>query len=291
LRGVDLQIERGDRIAFVGQNGQGKSTLAKMIVGNLAPTQGNIELGENIYLSYYAQNETDSMDEKLTVLETAENHAPPELRTKVRNVLGSFLFSGEDAEKKVSVLSGGEKARLALACKIMHPANLVILDEPTNHLDISAKEVLKNALKEYTGTLIVVSHDRYFLSNLTDKVLEFRDYSLKNYLGDIDYYLDKRKIDDIRNIEIQEKVKKVESESIPSLNREEKKSLERKIKYAERDIEKLEIKISKTSSAINDVIDFASDDYINLSKELSNFQAALKSKESEWEALVEKLEQ
>lgn len=290
IQGIDFQIERGDRIAFIGQNGQGKSTLAKILVGNLDVTGGSLEEGENIYLSYYAQNETDSLEGNKTVLETAEQNAPPEMRTKVRNILGSFLFSGEDVEKKVSVLSGGEKSRLSLACKMMHPSNLVILDEPTNHLDIKAKEVLKNALMDYTGTLIVVSHDRYFLSKLTDKVLEFRNHQVKEYLGDIDYYLEKRKIDDIRLIEIQSK--KVPNEEKPKnvIANDNKKEIEKKIRYTERDIEKIDKKIKSLSQEINEISDYTHENYINLSKELNLSQAQLKGLEKKWEELVEALD-
>jgi ATP-binding cassette subfamily F protein 3 len=290
IKGVDFQVERGDRIAFVGQNGQGKSTLAKILVGNLEVSDGVLEEGENIYLSYYAQNETDSLDGKLTVLDTAEQNAPPEMRTKVRNILGSFLFSGDDAEKKVSVLSGGEKSRLSLACKMMHPSNLVILDEPTNHLDIKAKEVLKNALLDYTGTLIVVSHDRYFLSGLTDKVFEFRDHNIKEYLGDIDYYLEKRKVDDIRLIEIQNQKEPNKEKPKSTISNSHKKEIEKKIKYTERDIEKIENSIKNLSLEINNITDYSDEHYIKLSKQLTSNQSLLLEKESQWEKLVESLE-
>jgi len=189
LNQVDLQLDRGDRIAFVGQNGQGKTTLAKMIVDELSITGGELKLGHNVQIGYYAQNQSDTLQPGLTVLETMEQISPPDLRPKLRTILGAFMFSGEDVEKKVSVLSGGERARLALACLLLHPFNLLVLDEPTNHLDIQSKDVLKRALQHYDGTMVVVSHDREFLSELTNRTLEFRDHNLHHYIGDVNAFL------------------------------------------------------------------------------------------------------
>ena len=179
---VDLKIERGERVAFVGQNGQGKTTLAKMIVGELVKSSGELKLGHNVQISYYAQNQSDSLETNKTILKTMEDKAPATLRSSVRNILGSFMFTGEDVEKKVSVLSGGERARLAMALLMMHPCNLLVLDEPTNHLDIVSKDILKKALDKYEGALIVVSHDRSFLKGMTEKVIEFRDSELYEHL-------------------------------------------------------------------------------------------------------------
>ncbi|MEM8526498.1 MAG: ABC-F family ATP-binding cassette domain-containing protein [Bacteroidota bacterium] len=248
LNGVSFKAERGERLSFVGQNGQGKSTLAKIIVQNLTTTDGNVTLGHNVEVGYYAQNQSDTLHSKLTLLETMEQYSPPEMRTKLRNILGAFMFSGEDVDKKVSVLSGGERARLALACLLLNPFNLLVLDEPTNHLDMLSKEVLKQALLEYDGTLIVVSHDRDFLAGLTDRTLEFRDQQLHSYLGDINYFLEKRALDDMRAVELQKGTSKTGSNTnLPkkTLTREERKQLMRAVSQAEKKVEKLEEKVAK----------------------------------------------
>jgi len=201
LDDIDLQIDRGDKIAFVGQNGQGKTTLARIIADELNATSGDIEHGYNLALGYYAQDQAEQLVHGTTVLETMEQASPAEMRTQLRNILGAFMFSGEDVEKKVQVLSGGERARLAMAKLLLQPINLLILDEPTNHLDMVSKEVLKNALKEYDGTLIVVSHDRDFLDGLSDRTIEFRDKKLFNYIGDVQAFLEKRAARDMREVE------------------------------------------------------------------------------------------
>ncbi|MEE9371575.1 MAG: ABC-F family ATP-binding cassette domain-containing protein [Saprospiraceae bacterium] len=242
LDNVDFILERGERVAFVGQNGQGKTTLAKILTKNLKPTEGDVTLGHNVQLGYYAQDQSDALDPNITLLQTMENHSPPELRTKLRSILGAFMFSGEDVEKKVSVLSGGERARLALACLLLQPMNLLILDEPTNHLDIISKKVLKQALKDYNGSIIVVSHDREFLSDLTGKTLEFRNKKLYTHLGDVNYFLRKRALDNMRDVEMQAVAKKIAKEkSVVSPN--ESKAIQRKIENLERKIEKLEEEI------------------------------------------------
>ena len=205
LKGVDIKLERGERIGFVGQNGQGKTTLAKMIVGDESISGGHLDLGHNVEIGYYAQNQSDTLQPGLTVLQTMEAASPAEMRTKLRSILGAFMFSGEDVDKKVSVLSGGERARLAMACLLLRPFNLLVLDEPTNHLDMLSKEVLKEALLQYDGTMVVVSHDRDFLSGLTDRTLEFRDHKLFEYLGDVNYFLDKRELDNMRAVEKNQK--------------------------------------------------------------------------------------
>ena len=198
LDDIHFRMDRGEIISFVGQNGQGKTTLAKIIVNELTYSSGELVLGHNVKIGYYAQNQAENMSGSKTVLETMEDSSPPEMRTKIRSILGAFLFSGSDAEKKVSVLSGGERARLALACLLLNPFNLLVLDEPTNHLDMLSKDVLKKALLEYDGTLIVVSHDREFLQGLTEKTLEFRDRKLFEYLGDVNFFLEKRDLQNMR---------------------------------------------------------------------------------------------
>ena len=200
LENVDLMVERSSKIAFVGQNGQGKTTLAKMIVGELEH-KGQLKLGHNVQLGYFAQNQADHLEENKTIHHLMLDAANESNRTKVRDILGSFLFRGDDVDKQVKVLSGGERNRLALAKMLLQPFNVLIMDEPTNHLDITSKNVLKKALNNFEGTLILVSHDRDFLQGLTEKVYEFRDGEVKEFLGDIDDYLAQRKATDFRVIE------------------------------------------------------------------------------------------
>jgi len=225
-----------------------------------------------------------------------EDKAPAELRSSVRNILGSFMFTGEDVEKKVFVLSGGERARLAMALLMMHPCNLLVLDEPTNHLDIVSKDILKQALDKYEGALIVVSHDRSFLKGMTDKVIEFRDGELYEHLGDIEYFLSKREMDNMRDVELSKpKNKKVEAapapkeEKKPELNREELKKLKRQLQYVERDINKLEEKIAAINVKLADPATYASDDFVPLQKEHAKLKSDLDTKMEEWEVVAEKM--
>jgi len=249
LKGVDLKILRGQKIAFVGQNGQGKTTLARMVIGEVPLSKGELELGYNIHLGYYAQNQSDTLDGNRTVLESIEAVSPPDMRTKLRSILGAFMFSGEDVDKKVSVLSGGEKARLALACLLLKPINLLVLDEPTNHLDIPSKDVLKQAIARYDGSLIIVSHDRDFLSDLTDTTIEFRDYKLHQHIGDVNAFLEKRKVDNMRQVELRDQAKKQNAssggEQKPIVDHETRKKAQRALKNAEKKIERLESEMEK----------------------------------------------
>ena len=203
LEDVDLVIERGEKVAFVGRNGEGKTTLSRILVGELDHT-GKCRLGHNVELGYFAQNQDEIMNGEMTVLETADHAAVGEVRTKIRDILGAFLFQGEEAEKKVKVLSGGERSRLAMAVMLLQPFNLLILDEPTNHLDMRSKDILKNALQAFDGTLIVVSHDREFLDGLVDKVFEFRNHRVKEHLGGIYDFLKKRRLSSLKEIERRE---------------------------------------------------------------------------------------
>src|SRR5690606_16166981 len=200
LNHASFFVNRGEKIAFVGQNGQGKTTLARVMVDGLDHT-GTIKWGHNVEVGYFAQNQADVLNEKWTVLEEAEYASTEETRKIVRDVLGAFLFSGETVEKKVSVLSGGERNRLALAKLLLKPFNVLVMDEPTNHLDIQSKEILKRALQNFDGTLILVSHDREFLDGLANKVFEFRDGEVKEFLGGINDYLAERKAAGFREIE------------------------------------------------------------------------------------------
>ncbi len=199
--GANFTIGKGDRIALVGRNGEGKTTLARMLIGQLTPTEGSVRLGANVNIGYYAQNQDDLMDGEFTVYDTLDRVAVGDIRTRLRDILGAFLFRGEDIDKKVKVLSGGERARLAMARMMLEPRNLLVLDEPTNHMDMRSKDILKSAIMKYDGTVVVVSHDREFLDGMVDKVYEFRDGAVKEYLGGIYYFLEKRKLESLQEIE------------------------------------------------------------------------------------------
>ena len=199
--GANFIIEKGDKIALVGRNGEGKTTLARMLIGQLTPTEGSVRLGANVNIGYYAQNQDDLMDGEFTVYDTLDRVAVGDIRTRLRDILGAFLFRGEDIDKKVKVLSGGERARLAMARMMLEPRNLLVLDEPTNHMDMRSKDILKNAIMKYDGTVVVVSHDREFLDGMVQKVYEFRDGGVKEYLGGIYYFLEKRKLESLQEIE------------------------------------------------------------------------------------------
>ena len=199
--GANFVIEKGDRIALVGRNGEGKTTLARMLVGQLTPTEGSVRIGANVNIGYYAQNQDDLMDGEFTVYDTLDRVAVGDIRTRLRDILGAFLFRGEDIDKKVKVLSGGERARLAMARMMLEPRNLLVLDEPTNHMDMRSKDILKSAIMKYDGTVVVVSHDREFLDGMVDKVYEFRDGGVREYLGGIYYFLEKRKLESLQELE------------------------------------------------------------------------------------------
>jgi len=280
LSNVNLLIERKSKIAFVGQNGQGKSTLAKIMVGELAPSTGNSKLGHNVQIGYFAQNQAEYLDGTKTVLQTMIDSANETNRSKVRDVLGSFLFKGDDVEKYVRVLSGGERNRLALAKLLLQPFNVLVMDEPTNHLDIKSKSVLKQALIKFDGTLILVSHDRDFLQNLTNKVYEFKSQNIKEYLGDIDFYLNQRKIEDFREIEKKDKVVSIKK------NKNVDNSLDRELKKR---ISNIESKISRLENEISIIDKDLHDDY---EKTISrdNFFKNYEKKKSDLDFLMKKWE-
>ena len=286
LSNIDLLIERESKIAFVGQNGQGKSTLAKIIVGDINGS-GLMKLGHNVQIGYFAQNQAEYLDGSKTVLDTMIDAANEKNRSKVRDILGSFLFKGDDVEKFVRVLSGGERNRLALAKMLLQPLNVLVMDEPTNHLDIKSKNVLKQALQNFDGTLIVVSHDRDFLQGLTNKVYEFKNQKIKEYLGDIDYYLEQRKVDDFRSIEKKDKTpnSKKKTKKNDSLNQSIKKkinNIESKISKLEKDISVIDIALENDYEKTIAQADFFSK-YENMKNELGDLM-------KKWGDLTIKLE-
>ena len=279
LNNLDLLIERESKIAFVGQNGQGKSTLAKLIVGELMG-EGKVKLGHNVQIGYFAQNQAEYLDGSKTVLDTMIDAANETNRSKVRDILGSFLFQGDEVDKFVRVLSGGERNRLALAKMLLQPFNLLVMDEPTNHLDIKSKNVLKQALHNFNGTLIVVSHDRDFLQGLTTKVYEFKDQKTKEHLGDIDYFLEKRKVSDFRSIEKKNKIQTVKKKKV--LNTPENNLLKKKLDNIESKIFKIEKEISIIDkNLLNDYTKTVSQ---------TDFFSKYESKKKELELLMNKWE-
>ena len=248
LNGIDLLVERESKIAFVGQNGQGKSTLAKIIVGEIE-YKGKVTLGHNVQIGYFAQNQADYLDGSKTVLDTMIDAANEKNRSRVRDILGSFLFRGDEVDKYVRVLSGGERNRLALAKLLLQPFNVLVMDEPTNHLDIKSKNVLKDALKSFEGTLLLVSHDRDFLQGLTNKVYEFKDHHIKEYLGDIDYFLEQRNLQNLREAEKRTVVSEVKEKRSAG----EEYEIQKKLKSAKNKLSNVEASISSLEKEIANI--------------------------------------
>ena len=258
---VNLEIERGDKVAFIGKNGMGKTTMAKIIAKEIDYNSGNYDLGHNVNIAFFAQHHAEQLPKELTILQYMEDTAPNEIRAQVRNILGAFMFSGDDATKKISVLSGGERARVCLAHLLLNPSNTLILDEPTNHLDIRAKEVLKDAISKYPGTVIVVSHDRDFLAGMTNKVFEFKDGMVKEHAGDVEAFFEERRLANFREVELspqmsqQSMVNGQEKKDVTKqTNTNQDKQLKNKISKLEEeigikefDIKKLEEKIEQLS--------------------------------------------
>ncbi|TGV04251.1 ribosomal protection-like ABC-F family protein [Flavivirga rizhaonensis] len=293
LKNINLLIERDSKTAFVGQNGQGKSTLAKIIVGDIKH-DGHLKLGHNVQIGYFAQNQAEYLNGNKTVLDTMIDAANETNRSKVRDILGSFLFRGDEVEKYVRVLSGGERNRLALAKLMLQPFNVLIMDEPTNHLDIKSKNVLKEALKRFEGTLILVSHDRDFLQDLTNLVYEFKDHKIKEYLGDIDYYLEQRKVENLREVEKRTIVKELPKEKekkhqsyedqkkLKSLNNR-LSNVEAKINQLERDIKAIDLELEINYEAVTSKPSFF-DDYQKMKTDLQEFM-------EKWEGIQLEIEQ
>ncbi len=299
LRQIDLSLFRGERVAFVGRNGEGKSTFVKAIVGELAPKVGNVQLGHQVKIGYYAQNQALLLNPEKTVFEIIDEVAVGDIRTQIRTILGKFLFTTEDTTKKVKVLSGGEKSRLALAKLLLSPVNLLILDEPTNHLDMRSKDVLKNALLQYTGSMILVSHDRDFLQGLTEKVVEFKNGTIAVHIGDIYDFLDKRKIATLQEIQ------KNSSTSLPSkgenkistnkIEYEERKKQEAQRRKIENQISKIEKEIVQLTKKIEEIEDKLAEPELfakeissdSLYKEYEELRKEINKKEQMWDKLVE----
>ena len=299
LKNIDLEIVKGEKIAFVGKNGEGKTTLAKMIV-NEVDFSGTIKLGHQVKLGYYAQNQADFLNNDLTILQTIENAVTEHTTSDVRTILGSFLFSNDDVSKKIKVLSGGERARVALCKLLLEPYNLLVMDEPTNHLDITSKELLKKALSDYDGSLIVVSHDREFLQGLTEKVHEFKNQNIREYFGDINAFLVERKFENFKQLEASQKNQKLVSndKTDKKENFLDKKNKNRKINQLKKDIVKLERKINSISDVLkkkdedlSDPIKFkklsANKDFFKVYEDETK---KLKSLENDWTLKNEELE-
>ena len=294
LEDIDLEVVKGDKLAFVGKNGEGKSTLAKIIVNEIDYT-GILELGHQIKVGYYAQNQAEFLDESKTVIDTIYDAADETTSPKVRNILGSFLFSNDTVEKKVGVLSGGERARVALCKLLLEPVNLLVMDEPTNHLDITSKELLKRALIEYDGSLIIVSHDREFLQGLTEKVYEFKERNIKEYLGDINLFLEEKDLQDFKQLEssqIKQKQKENKKDSKHKISYQQRKEKDKKIKKLSNKINKLEKEIDVLEKELKEIdlnlLD--PEKFKELSKNTNFFadydrkQLVLKEKEQIWES-------
>ena len=299
LEDINLEIVKGEKIAFVGKNGEGKSTLAKMISGHVNFV-GDIILGHSVKMGYYAQNQADFLDENLTILETIENAISETITVNPRTILGSFLFSNDDVSKKIKVLSGGERARVSLCKLLLEPYNLLVMDEPTNHLDITSKELLKKALMDYDGSLIVVSHDREFLQGLTQKVYEFRGKTIKEYYGDVNTFLSEKDLTNFKQLEMSQKDQLDSSKLNASIkgayyDQKDKKrksnKLKSQIKKIEREIDKLSDKLKKIDLKLSDPIKFnelsSEKDFFEIYGQQKNKLSQLEEK---WTSLVEELE-
>jgi len=298
LKGVDFRLERGERVAFVGRNGEGKSTMVKAIVGSLPPESGELQLGYQVVVGYYAQNQAQLLNPEKTVFETIDDVAVGDIRPKIRTILGSFLFDTEDTEKKVKVLSGGEKARLALAKLLLSPFNLLILDEPTNHLDMPSKDVLKNALLQYEGSLILVSHDRDFLQGLTSKVYEFKNHKMTAFTGDVYDFLAQRKMETLNELQSRNVTASSTSGEKVSSNKElweQKKQREADDRKKKNRLRKLENELELLQRLLADTEERLANPEANadaiasgeLYKAYESIKADIEAKEMEWLELSE----
>ena len=297
--GAEIEIRRGEKVALVGRNGEGKTTLMRAITGSLRPMEGTSRVGYNVSIGYYEQNQEDVLDKQDTVFGTLDRIAVGDIKLKLRDILAAFLFKGEDIDKKVAVLSGGERARLAMAKLMLRPYNLLCLDEPTNHMDILSKDILKQALKAYDGTLVVVSHDRDFLDGLVDKVYEFRDGQVKEFLGGVSDFLEKRRLDSLNELE-----RKQQDAPLPTAKEEsagagqyrqnkfiskEEKKLRNRISYLEKKIDEVQARMKEIETVLANPS--PSDDYMELTREFLERKRDLDAMTDEWAELSESLEQ
>ena len=299
---AQIEVRRGEKVALVGRNGEGKTTLMRVIMRELDPMAGDSKVGYNVNIGYYAQNQEDILDKEDTVFGTLDRIAVGDIRLKLRDILGAFLFKGEDIDKKVAVLSGGERARLAMAKLILKPYNLLALDEPTNHMDIRSKDILKQALKAYDGTLIIVSHDRDFLDGLVDKLYEFRDGKVKEHLGGVQDFLERRKLETLNELErhykvVEEKPAEVvqkkeeakqEYQAKKFISKEERK-IRNRISFLEKGIAEIEAKMAEIETVLSNP--GPSDDVIELKRTYLENKRELDYKMEEWEKLSESLEE
>ena len=299
FRNADIEIKRGEKVALIGRNGEGKTTLMRVIMGELEPFEGEAKVGHNVHIGYYAQNQEDILDKNETVFGTLDRIAVGEIRTKLRDLLGAFLFKGEDIDKKVSVLSGGERARLGMAKLMLQSYNVLALDEPTNHMDIRSKDRLKQALQAFDGTLIVVSHDRDFLDGLVDKLYEFRDGKVKEYLGGVNDFLERRRIESLQELERRfapvektvddRKVQAQENFQARKAVSKEIRKIQNRVDYLEKEIGKLE----KRQAAIEKVLEAPGkdDDVMELTREYLENKRSLDAFTEEWGEQMEKLDE
>ncbi len=297
LDGVDFELQRGEKVAFVGRNGEGKTTFSRCIIGQL-PFEGELKLGYNVSIGYYAQNQDELLDMEKTVFQTLDDIATGDMRTKVRDILGAFLFGGEDIDKKVKVLSGGERARLEMAKLLFQPYSLLVLDEPTNHLDIRSKDILKKALLAYDGTLILVSHDRDFLHGLAETIYEFKDKKVKQYRGDITYFLEKLKLENMRQFELQGNKQPTKTETVTAssskqdyLQKKEREKVLRKLKSAVEKSEKRVAELEEELSIIHKKLELPENQTdMDLFKRYDEVKAALEQEMEVWEKATEEYE-
>ena len=293
---AQIEVRRGEKVALVGRNGEGKTTLMRVLMKELYPMEGESKLGHNVNVGYYAQNQEDILDKEDTVFGTLDRVAVGDIRLKLRDILGAFLFKGEDIDKKVAVLSGGERARLAMAKLILKPYNLLALDEPTNHMDIRSKDILKQALKSYDGTLIIVSHDRDFLDGLVDKLYEFRDGKVKEHLGGVQEFLERRKLESFSELERHNKQVETKSEEVVQKKEEakqeyqakkyvskEERKIRNRISFLEKGIAEIEIKMSEIEAVLMNP--GPSDDVMDLTRAYLENKRELDFKMEEWEKL------
>ncbi len=308
FRNAEIEVRRGEKVALIGRNGEGKTTLMRVIMGELQPMSGEAGIGYNVSVGYYAQNQEDILDRNLTVWETLDNIAVGDVRNRLRDILAQFLFRGEEIDKKVSVLSGGERARLGMAKFMLQPYNVLALDEPTNHMDIKSKDILKQALKAYGGTLIVVSHDRDFLEGLVDKMYEFRDGKVKEHLGSVHEFLEERKIENLQELERRFAPKQAASAAAEEKDNatvrkeqaqkefEQRRTDSKETRRIRHRVEFLESEIGKVEAKMKDLEKILSnpgpdDDIMELTRAYLEDKRELDNKTAEWESLMEKLDE